>query len=155
VQRIASLKGKLVMLVPGPLATFQFDKLPIAADGPPPAKAEERQAGVTVSVDQLRKNQAVWELRMRVRFENPGQALESHRQWPLANEAYLLGADGQPIEYGGYEQTRRTTDEIGLMYLFNEKLLGDRPEKLSFVYKTPSAIVELPVEFELRDIELP
>jgi hypothetical protein len=63
-----------------------------------------------------------------------------------------VGEDGQPIDPAGMETTRQTETEVGIVYLFD---LEAGVEGLSWVYETPAAIVELPVEFELTDIPLP
>lgn len=156
VDKITSLKGKLRVMVPGPMQTFRFEQLPIVGDGPKAnvkvAKVEQRKAGVTVIVDQVRKNNDVWEVRTRVRFDKPGDALESHRSWILRNEIYLVGADKKRITPGGYEQTRQTENEVGIAYLFE---LPKGPAGMTLVYQTPTTIFEMPVEYELRDLELP
>jgi len=107
---------------------------------------------VTVTVDRLRKNEEIWELHMRVHFDEPSRALESHRTWILDNEAYFLDADQQKIAHGGYEQTRQTENEVGITYLFD---LEQGPDKLSFVYETPLSILPLPVDYEFRNLEIP
>jgi hypothetical protein len=156
VEKITSLKGKLRVLVPGPMQQFRFEKLPILGDDPKAnakvAKVEQRKAGVTVIVDQVRKNNEIWEVRTRVRFDNAGDSLESHRSWMFRNELYLVGADKKRIVPGGYEQTRQTDNEVGVAYLFE---LPKGPAGMTFVYETPTTVFELPVEYELRDLELP
>lgn len=151
VAKIASLRGKLEAIVPASVETFRFDQLPISKGGPV-KPVEIRKAGVTVFVDQVRKNDEIWEVRMRVKFDEPSKALESHRGWMLNNEAYLVGADNRPIKPGGFEQTRQTKDEFGLMYLFE---LDDAPAALAFVYRTPLAMLNVPIEYELKDLDLP
>ena len=156
VEKIASLKGKLHVMAPGPMQTFRFDQLPIVGEGPKAnakvPRVEQRKAGVTVVIDQVRKNNEIWEVRTRVRFDKPGDALESHRSWILRNELYLVGADKKRIEPGGYEQTRQTENEVGIAYLFE---LPNGPKGMSFVYQTPTTIFDLPIEYELNDLELP
>ena len=59
-----SIRGKMSVLLPGRIETFRYDNL---------AKArltEQTKAGVTVTLDQIRKNNDVWEARLRVRFAN-------------------------------------------------------------------------------------
>lgn len=156
VDKIVSLKGKLRALVPGPLQTFRFEQLPIVGEDAKAntkvTKVEQRKAGVTVIIDQVRKNNDIWEVRTRVRFDEPGDALESHRSWILRNEIYLVGPDKKRISPGGYEQTRQTENEVGIAYLFE---LPKGPAGMSLVYQTPTKIFEMPVEYELRDLELP
>lgn len=154
IDKITSLKGKLRVMVPGPMQEFRFDKLPIVGAGANAQveKVEQRKAGVTVTLDQVRKNNEVWEVRTRVRFDRAGDSLESHRSWIFRNELYLAGPDKKKILPGGYEQTRQTENEVGIAYLFE---LPNGPDGLSFVYHTPTAIFEVPVEYELHDIPLP
>jgi hypothetical protein len=108
--------------------------------------------GVQVTVDDVRKNGAIWEVHMRFALDESNGALQSHRDWVFQNLSYLLGKDGEPIENAGFETTRQTPNEVGVAYLFDvpEGLHG-----LTWVYETPAAIVNLPVKYELKDIDLP
>ncbi len=151
-EKISVLKGKLLALVPGPLQDFRFHDLTVAAKNTPATRVEQRKAGTSVTVDQLRKNNAAWEVSLRVKFEGPSSALESHRGWILENQAYFEDAKGQRIEPGGIEQTLQSKDEVGINYYFD---LKENPEKLTFVYRTPITILELPVAYEFRDLRLP
>lgn len=146
VTRIATLKGKLTALVPGRIVEFRFDDVPKAIG------KTQRQAGVQVTIDDVRKNNAIWEVHMRLRLDEDNRALESHRGWVFQNLSYLIGKDGAHIDNAGFETTRQTPNEVGIAYLFDVE--GDL-EGLTWVYETPGAIVELPVEYELSDIELP
>lgn len=146
VQRIASLKGKLAALLPGRMETFRFEGLEKAK------KVEQRRAGVTVILDGVRKNNEVWEVRVRIAFEKASGALESHRDWIYNNEAYLENPQGEKVLFGTLETTRRTESEVGVAYLFD---IPRGPKGHVFVYKTPAAIVSVPVEYELKDLALP
>jgi hypothetical protein len=100
----------------------------------------------------VRKNNDVWQVQLRVRFEAPPSAMESHRGWILENQAFFENAAGERLEPGGVEHTMRARDEVGMNYSFD---LPDGPEKLSFVYRTPLVILEVPLEYEFRDLRLP
>lgn len=146
VKQIAVLKGKLLATVPGRTETFRFDKLADAKN------VEQRIAGVTVTLEQVRKNGEAWEVRIRARFDNAGDALASHRQWVFDNEAYLEGSDGKPIAYDSFETTAQGKNELGLAYLFT----ATQPlSELTFVYKTPGSIVTSGFDYELKHLELP
>ena len=146
VQQIANLKGKLTAMIPGKIETFRFARLGEAKN------VEQRIAGVTVTLEQVRKNNDVWEVRMRARFDDAGDALASHRTWIFDNEAYLEGPGGKPIPFSTYETTLQGKNEVGVAYLFG----ADKPLKdLTFVYKTPGTIVSSEFEYELREIKLP
>src|SRR5262249_15601551 len=113
IDKIASLKGTLLALVPGEPEDFRFKNLKADEKNKPAKAVEQRKAGTTVTIDQVRKNNETWEIGLRARFDDPSNALESHRGWILENAAYFVGADGKHIEPGGFEQTRQGQDEIG------------------------------------------
>ena len=145
VKTIASLKGKLLAMVPGRIETFRFDDLTLK-------NVEQRKAGVVVVLDQVRKNADVWEVRVLVRFDKADGALESHRGWIFSNECYLETPNKERIENDGFETTRQTGQEVGMAYLFD---LEKGPKGLKLVYKTPSVVSLVPIEYELKNLELP
>jgi hypothetical protein len=144
--KITSLRGKLMALVPGRQVKFQFADLANAAG------KSDRRGGVQVTLDDVRRNNVIWEVHMRLSLDKSNPALESHRDWVAQNKSYLVDKDGQTIDNAGIEVTRQTRNEVGVAYLFD---LPDGVEGLSWVYETPAAIVELPIEYEIKDIELP
>jgi len=146
VESIGSFGGTLLARVPGRVESYTFDKLASAEN------VEQRRAGVTVVLQKVRRNREVYEVRVLVRFETAAGSLESHRGWVLENEAYLLDGAGERIDFATLEETRRTSNEAGLSYIFP---LPEGLEGYRFIYKTPAAIVQLPVPFELKDIDLP
>lgn len=145
-KKIASLKGRFTALLPGKTETFRFSKLPEAKD------VQQRAAGVTVTLEQVRKNNRSWEIRVMVRFDEANEALQSHRGWIFDNEVYLEGPEGKRVKPGVFETIRQTKNEVGVAYLFRSEL---PLEQYSLVYKTAGLILPVPLEFELRDIELP
>lgn len=148
VREIARLDGSFMALVPGKIETFRFQDLTPAKD----KEVEQRQAGVTVMLEQVRQNNKSWEVRIRVRFDQASGALQSHRNWIFDNEAYLEGPDGKRVDYGTFETTRQTKEEVGLAYVFRL----DRPmSEYAFVYKTAGVILSTPFKYQLRSIKLP
>jgi hypothetical protein len=145
-KRIGSIKGRFTALVPGRVESFEFSDIADARD------VEQERAGVVVTFERLRKNVDLYELRMALRFEDAANALESHRGWVYRNEAFLTDKSGTKLENVGFQATRQETNEVGVAYLFD---LPDGPEGCKFVYKTPALVLQLPVEYELKDIELP
>jgi hypothetical protein len=146
VKSIASFKGTLTALVPGRVEAFEFEDLENAKS------VEQSQADVTVVLDQVRKNVAVYEVRMRARYDRAKSALESHRGWVYNNEAYLVNARGEQVEHSGFQVFRQAEDEVGVAYLFG---LEGGLEGYKFVYKTPVSLINMPVDYELKDIPLP
>ena len=145
VKKITALKGKLHALVPGRQVKFRFENLANVAG------KTQRQGGVQVTVDDVRKNNEVWEVHMRFALDEDNGALQSHRSWVFQNLSYMLDKDGKQIDNGGLETTRQTQNEVGVAYVFDVPSL----DGLSWVYETPAAIVDLPIEYEIKDIELP
>ncbi len=145
-KEIARVKGKITATIPGRIEEFRFDNLLAAKN------VEKRMAGVTVTLEQVRKNNEAWEVFVRARFDDAGDALASHRGWIFRNEAYLEGPDGKPIAYDTMETNLQTKDEVGVSYIF---VLDKPPDDMKFVYKTPGAILGTKVEYEIRNLALP
>ena len=93
-----------------------------------------------------------WEVRIRVRFDDAGNALESHRTWIFDNPAYLEGPDGKTIAPNGYETMAQSENEVGVAFFFTVPIPIDQ---YNFVYKTPGSIITRGYEYELKDIPLP
>ena len=144
--KISKLKGTLQVLVPGRVEKFRFDNIE-AAD-----RVEKRKGGVTVVLDRVRKNNDLWDVLMRVRYDQATGALESHRGWVYRNARYILDSQGERIEDLADETTGQSDTEISFAFAFD---LLDGPQGLSFVYETPAVILRMPVSFELKDIDLP
>ena len=144
--RIASLKGRIEALLPGRVETFRFDQIGQSRN------AEQQKGDATVILRSVRKNGPVHEVRLLVRFDQASGALESQRNWIFGNEAYLLSPDGNQIDHDGLESTDQRINEMGLSYKF---VVQSDLKDHSFVYKTPSTVVRLPVEFEFKNLPLP
>ena len=152
VKTVGLLRGKILVLMPGPLEDFRFSELPLAVKGGRPGRVEQRKAAAQVALDYVRKNNEAWEVALRVKFEGPSAALESHRSWILENQAFFEQSDGTRIEPAGIEQSLQNKEELGIHYFFD---LKDGPKNLTFVYRTPIIVLELPVAYEFRDLRLP
>lgn len=145
-KRIRSLRGHMTALVPGRLESFEFADLEKARD------VEQQRAGVAVILERVRQNGDLWEVRVRVRYEAAGEALESHRGWVYSNPAHIVDAKGERLESLGANEGGRDENEVGIALLFD---LPQGPKGCKFVYQTPASMLYLPVEYELKDIELP
>ncbi len=145
VGEIKSLKGEIIALVPGRDTTFTFANLERARN------VERDQAGAKVVLQRVRKNANVQQVRILIQFDDMAAALKNHRGWVYSNKAYLQDDKGRTIEAAGFETTRQQRNEVGLAYNFVTPSL----DGYSFVYKTPAAIIQLPVKYELHNIALP
>ncbi len=147
VNKLASLKGKLTAVVLGEVETFEFSDIEKARS------LEQERGGVILLLENCRKNADIYDVSIRVRFDRASNALESHRGWIYDNECYLVDSKNRRIENAGLEATLLDRNEVGISYKFN--LEGDTPGSCKFVYKTPAAIIRIPVSFEMKDIDLP
>jgi hypothetical protein len=147
VKTLASLKGKITGVVLGKIETFEFTEIDKAKS------VELERGGVTVTVENCRKNGDIYDVSMRVRFDRAANALESHRGWIYDNECYMLDPKGSRIENAGSEATLLDVNEVGLSYKFD--LERKPPTNFKFIYKTPAAIIRIPVEFEIKQVDLP
>lgn len=146
VTKIASLEGQMTAMVPGRVETFVFDNLAMSKN------VEQRRAGVTVVFEEARKNIDTYEVRLRVKFDEAANALESHRGWIFNNVTYLIDREGNKVDVATLNTTRQEVNEVGLAYLY---VLDKGLDNYKLVYKTPAAIIKKPVPFELENIPLP
>jgi hypothetical protein len=147
VESIETLTGTVDVLLPGKLLSFEFGGLADAK------KTDQQRHHAVVTLDGVRKVNEVWEVRVRVSYQESAGAFDSYLvSWILNNEAYLIDSQGERVENGGFETTSRTENEIGVAYFFDVAGgLGD----YKFVYKTPGTIYQLPVEYTLKALRLP
>ncbi|MCH7728321.1 MAG: hypothetical protein IH991_17865 [Planctomycetes bacterium] len=146
IKNIATLRGTMIAMILGRQEQFTFTALKGAQN------IEQRKSGATVTLQQVRKNLQLTEVRVRVKFDKAENALESHRGWASRNQAYMLDADGKVVEFAAEEAFLLGDDEIGRVYLFD---IGKGLDGYKFVYSTPGMIIKKPIRFELKDIELP
>lgn len=147
-KKIASLAGRMTALVPGRVVDMRFDNLAEAKD------AVQQVGGVTVTLSRVVKNQALWEIHMRIRAGSIDDSAESTRNWVVSNLTYLENKNGEKVDHAGFETTMQNAEESGFAYIF-ELPEGTDIGDYTWVYRTPAAIVNLPVEYELKDIPLP
>lgn len=145
---LTTLTGKLTALVPGRIVDLKFDNLATAKE------ASQEAGGVTVIIDRVVQNQALWEIHMRIKVESLEAGLESHRGWVFQNVTFLQDKTGEKLDNAGFETTLQTEKEAGFVYLY-ELPEGREIDDYIWVYRTPSAIVSMPVEYKLEDVPLP
>ncbi|MFC1757943.1 hypothetical protein ACFL2H_04150 [Planctomycetota bacterium] len=143
---IESFSGTLFALVPGREVQFEFDKLENARG------IVQQQSGVTVTLDRVTKNRNIYEIRIRVKLSQESEQAQSHLDWAANNEIQLIAPDGKQIEDPNYERYFERENEIGFRYLFP---LEDDIKTYKLRYKTPASMIEVPVEYEIKNIDLP
>jgi len=146
VERIDRLRGAIRAMLPGAIETFRFDKL-LESKG-----VEQRRGAATVTLVGVRRNNELWQVLVRVRYDDAGESLQSHRGWIFRNEACLEAPDGAKLAYDALETTAQSRNEVGITYGF---ALDEPPAKMTFVYRTPGTIVPARFEYQFGPIELP
>lgn len=144
--RIDQVSGMIEALLPGNAAKFE-----LALGDPAPSVTRD---AMTVTLEEIRANGQLHELRVGIDLDAADRSLESHRQWIYENEAYVVLADGTRLDHLGYETYRQTPEGIALGYLFD---LGgaDVPATAKLVYESPTSVIPQQVSFVLRSIQLP
>ncbi len=145
VEELQSLKAKFHAILPGRVETFRFRN---ASDQRPGLTMTK--AGATVTFGGVRKNEDIYMVTLSLSFDQENNALESHQGWVFQNEVYLEGPDGEREESIGLETVQQDNSKVTIRYLF----IND-PGQRTLVYRTPAAIVRMPVEVELKRIPLP
>jgi len=143
---LREVRGVLWVLAPGPLATFRFTELGRGS------RVVHRMAGGSVTLEGATKLGNTLEVRVLVRFDEPGDALASHRSWIFNNPAMLEAPDGKTIRPESTSPTRQTANEAGIAMLFP---IDRTIEGYAFVYQTPTTILNVPLEYRFRDVPLP
>ena len=144
VQKIA-LKGKLATAVPGGSMKLEFENLESSRE------VTKGESGINVVMLRARKNRDLFEIRVLVQLEDASEELRMQRGWLYSNEAYLVDSNGKKVEYAGLEAFRETPEEVGLSYKYDLNSL--KGHKL--IYESPAAVMNIPVEYEIKDIVLP
>ena len=145
-KKISSLKGKFTALVPGGDVKFEFDDLQAK-------NVQKKKGGLTVVLDQVRSNGGIQMVYVRMRFNQASESLQSHLDWVENNTIQLIDPDGKPADDPNYEKYLERQSEIGYKYIFPLEAKDLKGWKLT--YTTPAGIAEVPVEYELKDINLP
>lgn len=150
-KKISSLKGTIMALVPARSETFCFSSEELTNNRP----VEKRRAGAAVLLDKIRTGRDQYEMHIYLRFDEAGGALESYlrNDWLSRNEVTLLGPGNEKLERGNaYDDLPNTQEQAGRRYFFEKK--HDLKDCI-LLYTTPSSMMTIPVEFELKDIDLP
>ncbi len=143
---VKGLKGRFLAALPGKQVKLTFDKLD------KPGKKAEKSGNLTVSVDRVRKNGAIYEVVTTIKLENSQQTMDSFRGWVMNNEAYIVDDKGNRSENIGWQTYKMSGNEVGINYLFD---MSKGPEKYRFIYDAPGAISEREFKFKIPALPLP
>ena len=145
VEQLKSLQATIDAVLPGRVETFRFRNLKDQRIG-----RELKRAGATVAFGGIKKNEDIYMVTLSVGFQEENNALESHQGWIFQNEVYLENEQKEREESIGMETVQQDNSKVTIRYLFLED-----PGNRTLVYKTPAAIVKMPVTIDLKKIPLP
>jgi hypothetical protein len=149
--KLGTVKGELALLTPSKMLTFTFDKL---------ARSEQKKEGITVRLTRVSvgADEDPWEVEVALDYPPDGPHFESYQSWLVNNEVFLEKIKGgtrvRPPQ-GGMQTVKGAYPRALLRYYFEngKRRLGD-PRDWKLVYRTPGRIVNLPVQFEFKDLPL-
>lgn len=141
--RIDSLRGTIESLLPGKRHEFELSLVEVGS--------KKSVDAMTVQLERVQPNGALYEIRFLVELNDADRALESHRQWIFQNPVYVRDSNGNRVENLGFELYRQTESSVGMGYLFEL----DNLQGATLVYESPTSVVRNKVDFILQDIMLP
>ncbi len=145
VEELKSVKGVVRAVLPGRIETFKFKDLATQPEG-----VSQTKAGATVTYLGTNKNEELWGVRISLKFDDENNALESHQSWVTENLVMLIDKDGNQNEPFAQEVYLQSGKAVGIEYFF-----GENPAGNDLVYRTPAAIVNLELPFNIKGIPLP
>jgi hypothetical protein len=158
VKKVDLLKGKMTLLTPLNMLTFTFDKLKKIEKGD--KALSQTRDGITVRLKRLIPDDDPWDVDIGLEYpEAEGVKFDSYQSWLVNNQIWLQrkGNRGTKKLFPVGEKAPRTTyPRAELVYFFgNKKGQLGKPRDLKLVYRTPGKIVNLPLQFEFKDLKLP
>ena len=146
-----SLKSMLIkaeVTVPAGIKTFRFKTIDVKK--PVVTKLDD----VSISLEETEVDEQVWKVNVVLAYPEGGAAFESYRQGLFNNRLWLQKADGSKFEHnGGFSNTSSGEGKLGFEYIFVDA--PGSPSDYGLVYETPSKVLTIPLEFELKDVMLP
>ena len=158
--RIRLLKGTLSVIGAARMLEFTFDSLDrLASD----EKARRQtQEGVSVTVSKLVLGQDRWTVQVKLDYPPGMPKFESYQSWVTNNEIFLTreveGKERHFPNNGNWNEDRAGNPAIISYHFIDEpkKGLKRRDAKdWKLVYRTPAAVVTVPIAFEFKDLSLP
>jgi hypothetical protein len=145
IENIQSLDAIIDAVLPGRVETFRFKNIGNVAAG-----TSQTKAGAIVTFGGISKNEDLYGVTVGLKFDEGHNALESYQNWVRNNRLYLEDPQGEKFEWLADDLVSQSNNEVVIRYYFEQD-----PKKTTLVYKTPAAIVKIPVKITLKNIPLP
>jgi hypothetical protein len=153
------IEGKLSAVAPSKMLSFTFDTLERLAEVPAGSSVLLReQDGVTCRLGKPQLTRERWSLRVTLDYPPRGVKLESYQSRLANNEMTLEAIDGsRRLPAAGYVLEQDSDRKAIITYHFFDADKGKRgqPAEWKVRYRTPAALVEVPLAFSFKDVALP
>ncbi|MBY0524950.1 MAG: hypothetical protein K2R98_16210 [Gemmataceae bacterium] len=158
VQRIGVLKGQMNMVGSGRQLTFKFDAL---------KKDKREQEGVNIEIANFegKKNadgEMQYVVNLSLKYPASTFKFESFQigAWLVRNKAYLVNKAGMKFtENAGFDSDDVSATQVVVNYRWvddaDKKFVLGKPDNWKFEYLTPGPVIEVPIPFEFKDVDLP
>lgn len=144
---LGAVKVKADVTVPAAVKTFRFPDLSAK-------RVQQKQGDVAVTLIGSEIDEATWLVSVEVAYQGGGAAFESYQQGLFNNRVYLQKPDGSVFEQnGGFNQIGSGEGRVAFEYVFVD--VPGKMKDYQLVYDTPSKVITIPLEFEVKDIPLP
>jgi hypothetical protein len=146
-EALATLRGTLTLWIAGRDHDFE-----VSLDGPP-RSLRVGHATVTLLDAALRDGRL--EVTAGISFDEPSEALASHRPWLVARQIDVVGEDGRPLLRSEQRTAERSERGLTAVASFALPTGAAGLHGLRMRWRLPMAIHEVPVDFLVRDVPLP
>jgi hypothetical protein len=161
VPRIGLFKGSLKMAGSAQMLTFTFDELK-------QAKAKD-QDGVSVAITNFdakvnEDKESLWTVAVALKYPPATFKSENFQinAWLVRNQALLVSRKPNGPRYSenaGYDSDDVAANQVVIRYRWvddaDKKILLGKPADWKFEYTTPGPVIEVPIDFEFKDVPLP
>ena len=144
-----TLRGKFSAQIAAQTEFFRF------SDWTRGLPASQRRGGVNVTLASVEfraetetTNEA--QFRMSVVYDQGGPAFESYRTWMFHNRVFLQLNKGRRVIPRRLETSAQADGAVTVTYRFSG--LEVKPTECEFVYEAPTALLDLPIPFEIRGL---
>ena len=146
-ESLASLRGTLTLWIAGREHDFE---LPLDAA---PRSLRVGRAEVAVLAAGIQENRL--DVTASISFDEPSEALASHRPWLVSRKIDVIGSDGRPLPCTEQRTAARSERGLTAVASFTLPRGGGGLRDFRMRWRLPMAIHELPVDFLVREVPLP
>jgi hypothetical protein len=159
---LGRVEGTLFIIAPSKMLKFSFpstlDELEKNAKAGKPASLTEE--GVVCEISKVTFGKEHWEIKVTLKYPPGNTELGSYQSWVVNNELVLEAKDGKTrFPATSYYLDPATSTRAVVTYNFQNDPKQNRPlgksEDWKLSYRTPAAVVTIPIAFSFENVPLP